>query len=79
MRTNATTWVALLLLTFASYAAGARLHPPDAAVLLLALAGAKCATLAWRFMELRAAHRLWPVVLVALLSAVLIAIRRFSA
>lgn len=74
MKTNLLTWATLSLLTTVSFLASETAHGRNAAILILAAAGIKCATVGWQFMELRAAHWFWRstllVIVVALLGAV---------
>jgi hypothetical protein len=71
MKTNRLTWIALLLLTTASFLASETTPGRGAAILILAAAGAKCVALGWQFMELRAAHWFWRATVLVLLVGLL--------
>jgi hypothetical protein len=63
-------WVVLVLLTLCSYSLGER-HA--AAWLILGAAGAKFVLVAWSFMELNKAARMWSIALFGLLGVILAA------
>ncbi len=66
MRSNTLTWIALLLMTTCSYVVADR-QGGGFVWLILALAGIKFCTVAWRFMELKQAALIWAVPLVVVL------------
>ena len=63
MTRNILVWLALLVLSVASFAISG--HAIGG--LVLAAGGLKAAMVAWQFMELRTAHLAWPVGLATLL------------
>lgn len=62
-------WLALVLLTLASFASVDPQSAGSAAVLILGLATAKAALVGWRFMEIHAAHRAWALAFAGMLTA----------
>jgi len=71
MKTNAWTWAVLVMLTTGSFWTRGALHDRGAALIILGAAGVKCCGLGWQFMELRAAHWIWRVVLAVLVFGLL--------
>lgn len=67
-RTNTFIWIALMLLTGLSFALGDQI---TAGRVILLLAGAKFALVAWQFMDLRHAALRWTAGLTVLLALIL--------
>lgn len=71
MKTNAWTWLVLVVLTTGSFWTRGAVHGRDAGLIVLGAAGVKCCALGWHFMELRAAHGLWRTALAVLVFGLL--------
>jgi hypothetical protein len=72
VKTNLLTWIGLLGLTLTSFLARDQFHGRAASTIIFTMAGIKCSTLGWNFMELRVSHWFWRAVLLTMIVAVLL-------
>jgi hypothetical protein len=68
IRRNGLIWVALVVVSAASFGAGGSVGGTGITALLLLAAALKLLLVGWQFMALRSAHLAWRLVLVALVS-----------